>query len=458
MVCHTHCAGNTWIKSLTSLSSDDTSVAVVEKDDNVARAKLRFHETVTANNAQYRGIHPLGSLESHQAHLPGLVRRALQLLPRCSDSSNSRKTFPVVDGDEICHYEKPTFVCATRGPGMRSSLSAGLDLGKGLAIGFSVPFIGVHHMQAHALTPRLVSALVESEDARNSASSNNHSPRFPFLTLLASGGHTLLLQSKSVTSHTVLASSSDVSIGNCIDQIARTVLPSDLLSQASDVSYGKLLESFAFPSQDDRQVEYHYAPPRTRKEELRQRTTEWGWSFTPPFAQKELEDKHQVTEFSFSGFQSTAGRIVETGRSHGSPLLRRSESMGLDERRALAREAMRIAFEHLAGRVIMALDRTGRDNKTLVLSGGVAANKFLRFILRCYLDARGYPDVRLSVPPAHLCTDNAAMIAWAGIEMWEAGWESEEGCLPLKKWGLDGSNRRGDGGILGVGGWRRRAE
>lgn len=74
--------------------------------------------------------------------------------------------------------------------------------------------------------------------------------------------------------------------------------------------------------------------------------------------------------------------------------------------------------------------------------------------LRAYLDARGYTGVALVFPPLELCTDNAAMIGWAGIEMYEAGWESELSCQSLNKWSLDPAAP--DGGILGVGGWKRR--
>lgn len=100
--------------------------------------------------------------------------------------------------------------------------------------------------------------------------------------------------------------------------------------------------------------------------------------------------------------------------------------------------------------------------------------------LRRFLDVRKFEYVNLVFPPPALCTDNAAMIAWAGIEMWEAGWESELGCLPLRKWSMDGGaddkvlkqnleesqtqttepSQEAEGigaGILEVGGWKKRA-
>ena len=287
----------------------------------------------------------------------------------------------MTEGNDITYHQKPRFVCATRGPGMRSSLSAGLDFGKGLALGLAVPFLGVHHMQAHALAPRLVHALERGPGSKGVESgAPQHRPGFPFLTLLASGGHTLLLKSNSITSHKLLASSSDTPIGNSIDQIARLVLPPEILASATDTSYGKLLEAFAFPAPLGAAADYAYAPPASRKEELRPRTSEWGWAFTPPLAQEARAAPSEAMRFSFVGLQSTAMRIVQTGRSHagaGSPL-RGADGLSPEERRALAREAMRAVFEHVAGRVIAALEHGGEGIETLVLSGGVAANRYLR--------------------------------------------------------------------------------
>lgn len=82
--------------------------------------------------------------------------------------------------------------------------------------------------------------------------------------------------------------------------------------------------------------------------------------------------------------------------------------------------------------------------------------KHLLFSLRSYLTARNFSHVKLNFPPSELCTDNAAMIAWTGIQMYEAGWESDLSVKALKKWSLDGS--KDGGGILGVEGWRKRGD
>jgi len=132
---------------------------------------------------------------------------------------------------------------------------------------------------------------------------------------------------------------------------------------------------------------------------------------------------------------------------------------GGSERREGAREAMRVAFEHLASRVGMALQQletAGEGPTALVVAGGVAANRYLRHVLRCYLDAQGFGGVELVFPPPRLCTDNAAMIAWAGMEMFEQGWRSGMEVRAIRKWSLDPEAE--DGGVLGVGGGGRKGE
>lgn len=406
-------------------SCDDTSVAILEKDAK-QRAVLHFHEKVTSDNLKYKGVHPIVALESHEQNLALLVQKASKSLAASSAA------------DQNNVHNKPDFVTVTRGPGMRSNLSTGLNTAKGLAVAWQVPLVAVNHMQAHALTPRLVSALQTT-----STSSPALKPEFSFLSLLVSGGHTMLINSQSLTDHPTLASTVDIAIGDCIDKIARHVLPQNVLDASKSTMYGPVLEKFAFPNGA---ADYVYTAPASRQEEIQPKSSSYGWSITPPFAET------RAMKYSFVGLDSTVRRIMET----------RNSLVALDERRDLARIAMSVAFEHLASRVVLALEEISHSRRaaadpinTLVVSGGVAANRFLRHVLRAFLDARGYGKIELVFPPLDLCTDNAAMIAWAGMEMYEAGYTSELSCQALRKWSLDPSAP--DGGILGVSGWKRRS-
>jgi N6-L-threonylcarbamoyladenine synthase len=436
--------------------SDDTSVAIVEKHESPRPEQpsgtVHFLENITADTRQYRGIHPIEALQSHQESLANLVQKALKYLPPVPTTHGSGGSTPagseglgLVVGN-AGRRRLPDFVAATRGPGMRSNLSVGLDTAKGLSVAWQIPFLGVHHMQAHLLTPRLVSALDRKGlQDENTRSPTTPEPEFPFLSILVSGGHSILVNSKSINDHEILATTADIAIGETLDKSARLILPESLLQTATNTMYGKMLEQFAFPNGA---ADYaNYRPLKNRGEEQIKRESPWGWTITTPFANtRELQ-------FSFSCVASTVNRIVSHKEQTG-------QKLSDDERVALARESMRVCFEHLASRTIIALEalrrrHIGRDNnvKTLVVSGGVAANRFLMTVLSSFLDVRGFEHVKVIAPPPNLCTDNAAMIGWAAIEMFEAGWSTDLSCRALRKWSLDPHSD--DGGILGPDGWTR---
>lgn len=401
-------------------SCDDTSVAVAELTpaSSNGRLKVHFHKKVTANNNAFTGIHPLVALQSHRRSLAPLVQAALKVAP------------------------PPDFISVTRGPGMRSNLAVGLDTAKGLSLGLNVPLLSVHHMQAHALTPRLVHAM-------ESGHRDALKPTFPFLTVLASGGHTTLINSESLTKHTILAETHDIALGDCLDKAARAILPPDSLC----TPYAGAMERFAFPRGSD---DYSYTAPARRQEELEHRKTQWNWSIAPPFSESKGGNKtSRRMEFSFAGLLSSVERLMARRVDSEGRLtteLRLAEDVSLAERREMAREVQRVTFEHLVSRVMLHLSSNASANVyAIVVSGGVASNEFLRHVMRGMLDARGYRSIALEFPPVELCTDNALMIAWAGLEMWNDGYRSTLDVEPIRKWSMDPAAE--DGGILGVGGW-----
>jgi N6-L-threonylcarbamoyladenine synthase len=427
-------------------SCDDTAVAIVEK--TASSATLHFNEKVTANNSTFRGIHPLVALESHQENLSALILRSLSSLPDRDVSPGIHNTLDASGEDGIFRTKQmPDFISVTRGPGMRSNLNTGIDTAKGLAVAWGIPMVGVHHMHAHALTPRLVSALACGSTVTGTEELQNSSifgqkiqPDFPFLSLLVSGGHTLLLHTRNLTEHRVLADT-DCAVGDCLDKIARAVLPQGLLLTDPSTSYGPLLERFAFPG--DR-PSYNYTAPKSRHVELMQSEapSAYGWPFALPFVRD--GSKFRSMEFSFAGISSYGARVAENGWDPVSGKLRhikREQPIIEDEARLLAQESMRVCFEHIASRIVLALESETSSKKkpsqTLVLSGGVAANKFLKHVITAFLSARGFSHVKIITPPIDLCTDNAAMIGWAGCEMFEAGFSNSLSIRSLRKWSLE---------------------
>ncbi|KAK5941321.1 Mitochondrial tRNAs modification protein [Knufia obscura] len=453
-------------------SCDDTAVAILERPsaldsietaggsagrldhqsheerrtkNGYSTARLLFNEKVTARNTGLGGIHPIEALESHQANLAKLISKATSYLPDVAPDSTScdlstppasaPRTIRVSDGGL---KKLPDFISVTRGPGMRSNLSCGLDTAKGLAAAWQVPLVGVHHMQAHALTPRLVDAL-QGQDTPSGIKLHEPAPRFPFLTLLVSGGHTMLLHSKGLVDHEILATTRDVAIGDALDKCGRIILPDSFKLQAKDTAFAKYLSDYAFPDQNS----YGDWPvPRRRKNEIAKPNNKFGWQVQAPLADtKDLA-------FSFTSVATSIERLVK------SRIEQLDGSLSEAERLLFAQTSLGIAFEHLASRTVVTLEKlqaAKQDVSTLVVSGGVAANSFLRYFLRKMLDVRGYEHVQLLFPPVWLCTDNAAMIAWCGMEMFEAGYHSGFEVGALRKWSMDSAAP--DGGILGVGSW-----
>ncbi|KAF1913913.1 glycoprotease family-domain-containing protein [Ampelomyces quisqualis] len=460
-------------------SCDDTSVAILEKTAEHGRhvAQLHFHRKVTSDNAAFLGVHPLVSLRSHQENLANLVHEAIAHLPP-KEASHVVIGQGVLQGkahessEHVIMRRLPDFISVTRGPGMRSNLFTGLDTAKGLAVAWQKPLVGVHHMQAHALTPRLVSAL-------GLPPTTSLEPNFPFLSILASGGHTLLVHSLSATEHRLLGSTNDIAVGECLDKLARILLPPELLQTTKSTMYGALLDQFAFAQRvpdnvagrSPRQVSSSGAPrnksvtdatgcsareyletsgdydwyevPSNHEDALKKSATKWGWSLNQPLITGRAGPKIENSELSFSGLLTAAERVVryqtDPATRKRTKIERNIDDISLEEKRDVARETMRAAFEHVAYRVILAFQSMNHDSapRSVVLAGGVAANAFLRHILASTLCAHGDPDVKLYFPPPSYCTDNAAMIAWTGLEMFEAGHTDPLSIRAIRKWPLE---------------------
>lgn len=243
--------------------------------------------------------------------------------------------------------------------------------------------------------------------ANNAATSCT--PAFPFLSVLASGGHTLLIYSASLVDHRVMATTNDIAIGECLDKIARVVLPADLLRTTKSTMYGALLEAFALPARQpiigEERAEpkgselpahtastfiesygYKYDWSFLNNEEVVQKsTTSWGWAIHQPLTKSSGGSKINKLEMSFSGLMTAVERIVRHGTDPVTKKLNKTErsatDVSLEERKDIARETMRASFEHIASRVVLGLQSLpdiSTTNPAVVMAGGVAANSFLR--------------------------------------------------------------------------------
>ncbi|SGZ35409.1 BQ5605_C060g12725 [Microbotryum silenes-dioicae] len=304
-------------------------------------------------------------------------------------------------------------IAFTRGPGMMGCLSVACHSAKALGAATAKPLIGVHHMvrrigtawlsQAHALTPFLTSAIP---------------PKFPFLTLLLSGGHTLLLFASSETEFNILATTHDESIGASFDKAARDL---EIPWSLGAGSPGAALEAFAFPPRPN--------PTTSTRTEL---TTSTDQDLAPPpgVVPHFSQPFPRQLAFSFSGARSQLDRIIAD-----------DPSMEEGRKRLLARSFMQATVKQVEDKVALALGmkepRGMRDVKHLVVSGGVASNSYLRTRLREKLDDLDRQDIELVFPPPNLCTDNAAMIANVGLSRLRRGRIDPLEVMPIAKWSIE---------------------
>jgi N6-L-threonylcarbamoyladenine synthase len=279
-------------------------------------------------------------------------------------------------------------VAATAGPGLIGGLIVGLMTAKAIAAAAQKPLIPVNHLEGHALTARLTDGV-----------------SFPYLLLLVSGGHTQVALVRGVGRYERWATTIDDALGEAFDKTAKLLgLP---------YPGGPSVEQAAGRGDASR-----FSFPRPLKGEAR-------------------------PDFSFSGLK-TAVRQAATAIA---PLSDRDVA-------DICASFQRAVTETLSERVGRSLTRF-RDTfpdiaqPVLVVAGGVAANKAIRAALDALAESHG---ARLVAPPLSLCTDNAAMIAWAGIERLRAGLAGDDALAfaPRSRWPLDeaaapmvGSGKRG---------------
>ncbi|KII90399.1 hypothetical protein PLICRDRAFT_157527 [Plicaturopsis crispa FD-325 SS-3] len=348
-------------------SADDTCAAIVKSNREIlSNVVLKQHHA----HEGFGGIEPTTAFELHQKRMPEAILKAL---------ADAQMRIEDVDG-----------IAFTRGPGMYASLSVGSTAARTMGAVLKKPIVGVHHMQAHALT-----ALLTSEPS--------DMPQFPFLTLLVSGGHTLILLATSPTSFRTLATTADESIGRAFDKVSRL-----LEIPWGNIGPGAALERFCAsePGPED------------------------GIALDIP--QFPLAVPSQLL-FSYSGQHSTVDRFV----AHNGGIDRLNQAT----RRALASKFQTAALGQLEDKVALALKLCAKEGvrvQHLVVSGGVASNSVLRSRLKTRLAAiDSEAPISLVFPPPALCTDNAVMIAWASMPRFLAKDHDEYSIGVRVKWKIE---------------------
>jgi N6-L-threonylcarbamoyladenine synthase len=292
-------------------------------------------------------------------------------------------------------------VAVTAGPGLIGGLLVGVTTAKALALVHRLPLVAVNHLEAHALTVGLTEGL-----------------RPPYLLLLVSGGHTQLLIVNGVGRYERLGTTIDDALGEAFDKVAKLL----------DLGFpgGPAVEraaaagrpgQFVLPRPMIGRAEPHFsfAGLKTAVRRQAQQAQERG-----PLSNADIADL--CAEFQAAACESLADRV--------------RRAMAIADARWGAGPSPQRPEDHRG------INRQG-PHRHLVVAGGVAANRQIHRAVTETAEARGW---RLHVPPAQLCTDNGAMIAWAGAERLALGLIDGLDFEPRARWPLDAQAKPALGG------------
>ncbi len=314
-------------------SCDETSVAVISDDKLKANliSSQDFHK-------KYGGVVPELSSRAHLQIVNPLVKDALKI-----------SNLELKDID---------LICATAGPGLIGALLVGLTYAKGLAYSLQKPFVGVNHIEGHIYSGFLM----------------EEQPEFPYLAMVVSGGHTLLLLVESFTEIKKLGSTVDDAAGEAFDKVSKMI----------GLGYpgGPKIQKFAEQG-DENKI---YFP---------------------------IADLKEPYNFSFSGLKTAVLRYIQKKYFDSNKI----PEEDLPDIAASFQKAVTQALVQKADKAIQNFDL-----KSISLVGGVAANKKLREEFSKLADKY---QKKLVIPAFEFCGDNAAMIAFRGLKLYEAGQKDE---------------------------------
>ena len=312
-------------------SCDETAAAVIRENDkgtadilsNIVSSQIEEHK-------KFGGVVPELAARAHLENIEYIIDTALK---------ESKISIDELDG-----------VAATAGPGLIVCLTVGLNIGKSIAAFSNKPFIGVNHLEGHALSPGLEKKI-----------------KFPYLLLLISGGHTQFLIVKDVNEYEQLGTTIDDALGEAFDKTAKML----------DLGYpgGPNVEKFS--KLGDKNF----------------------FKLPEPIINK------AGCNLSFAGLKTAVLR--ESKKINGEDKLKYNLAASFQN------TINKILYKKTKVAVQMFREKTKKENFQLIVAGGVAANESIRKNLSILSNEMGFETI---YPDLKFCGDNAAMIAWAGIQ------------------------------------------
>lgn len=279
-------------------------------------------------------------------------------------------------------FEEIDGFAATSGPGLIGGVIVGMMAAKTLASVFKKPFLAVNHLEGHALTARLTSDL-----------------EFPYLLLLISGGHCQILIAQGVGNYEKLGETIDDALGEAFDKVAQMLgLP---------YPGGPQVEKMARLGDENR------------------------FKFSRPLIDGVLNREH-LCDFSFSGLKTAVRRQIEKLIGEDFSHLTSPQKILEQDKADICASFQKIVCEIIVNR-LENVDLKKHSVKKLVIAGGVAANRYIFAALHNWATKH---NLEVVAPPIALCTDNAAMIAWAGVEKMRLGLLDDLNFKPKARWDL----------------------
>jgi N6-L-threonylcarbamoyladenine synthase len=354
-------------------SCDETAVAIVDDQKNILAHVLNSQIDL---HQKFGGVVPEIAARSHVEILDHLILQTLK---------EANLKFEDIDG-----------FAATSGPGLIGGVIVGMTAAKTLASIFQKPFLAINHLEAHALTARLTSDL-----------------KFPYLLLLISGGHCQILIAHRFGNYEKIGETIDDALGEAFDKVAQMI----------GLSYpgGPAVEQLAKTGDENR------------------------FKFSRPLL--DSKDEAHRFSFSFSGLKTAVRREIEKLIGENFSHLTSPQKISAKDKADICASFQRVVCEIILDRlqnvfssssvslaIIGSKDfKNNNEIKNLVIAGGVAANRYIFLRLKNWAEKN---SLNVITPPISLCTDNAVMVAWVGLEKMKSGIFDELNFKPKARWEL----------------------
>ncbi len=333
-------------------SCDETAAAVLEYKNNYFRIISNVVSSQIKIHRRYGGIVPEVAARAHIENILPVIKKALKTL---ENKKNRPPTYPPMRRIDL--------IAVTYGPGLVTSLLVGLETAKTISYLWQKPLIDINHLEAHLAANWLLSI------GENPKSQIPNPKSFPAVSLIVSGGHTELGLIKKMGRYKKIGQTRDDAAGECFDKIAK-------------------LLSLGYPGGPEisRYAEKFHSKPKTI-------------NFKLPRPMINSDD----FDFSFSGLKTAVLYLVKKNKNK----IKNENFI-----KKVCAETQQAIIDVLIYKTVKAAKKYRA--KTVFLSGGVAANQELRNQFNLNLKSK-FSNLNFLVPPKNLCTDNAAMVAAAGI-------------------------------------------